>query len=86
MTARLPIRVRIVIRQQSVGLLPDFFGGPDRHGGGRMAEDAYILAAAGIVAALVAVYAYTALSAPKGLFRTPREHVEIKAFRRKQGK
>jgi hypothetical protein len=48
-----------------------------------MEIDAYLLAATGIMLAIIAaVYIYKALSAPKGLFRTPREHVEVKDFRR----
>jgi hypothetical protein len=44
--------------------------------------DAYLLTAAGIIAAIIVIYVYKALSTPKGLFRTPRDHVEIKDFRR----
>ncbi len=51
-----------------------------------MEENAYLLASGGIIVVMVAVFAFRALSAPKGLFRTPREHVEIKDFRRMKGK
>ena len=51
-----------------------------------MAEDVYLLAAGGIILAMLAVYAFTVMSQPKGLFRTPRKHAEIKSFRRMKGK
>lgn len=51
-----------------------------------MAEDALLLASGCIILAMLAAYAYAVLSQPKGLFRTPREHAEIRSFRRMKSK
>lgn len=51
-----------------------------------MEEYTYLLVAGEIIGAIAVMYAYKALSAPKGFFRTRREHVEVKDFRRMKGK
>lgn len=45
-------------------------------------EHAYLIAAGGIIAIMLAAYAYASVSEPRSFFRRPVGHVQVRDLRR----